>query len=72
MTTKPALRIWLVVLDLAAAITAYEVAAVQHVFGLHTISHWSSAYHPLGFAILLAMLGIAGWWWHHYHGNQPQ
>jgi hypothetical protein len=66
VTAHKALLIWLAIIDLAEAITAYEIAAVHHVWGLHTISYFSGMHPWLGWSIGLAMLAIAGWWFHHF------
>ncbi len=66
MTAHKATLIWLAVIDLAEAITAYELAAVQHLFGWHTISYLAGNHPWLGIAIALAMLGILGWWLRHF------
>lgn len=72
LSRQAAILIWLGVLDFAGLITDYELAAVQNLFGWHTISHWANVYQWLGWFILAAMLSVCGWWFMHFRHSHPQ
>lgn len=69
LTQKAATRIWLAILDVVGLIAVYEEAAVHHVFNWHTISYWAHKKKWLGYLILAFFIGLAAWWFHHFHQN---
>ena len=66
---KDAIRIWLAIVDFVGIIGDYELAAVNHVFGWHTISYFASLYPILGWGIFVAGIGVLVFWWHHFHSK---
>jgi hypothetical protein len=69
---RTAVRIWLGILAFWGAIAAYEIAAVQNLWGLHTISHWAYQYQAFGWAIFVAIQIVALIWLYHFHQPHPQ